>query len=192
MSPRAASAEKKQAILDAALELFVEMGFHGTAVPEIARRAHVGAGTIYRYFDSKEAIGNELYRSLKSDYFGRVLDAFPFDAPPREQFHVFWMRMSEYARDNTAAMAFMENHHHGSYLDEESRALERSVLEMCYGVVAGWREAQVVKDVEPALLIAMIWGAFGGIHKACWLDYLTLTPELLAEGEHCVWEAIRR
>ena len=50
--------DKREAILAAALEAFVEKGFHGTAVPEIAARAGVGAGTIYRYFESKEAVVN--------------------------------------------------------------------------------------------------------------------------------------
>jgi len=44
--------DKRETILAAALELFVERGFYGTAVPEIAERAGVGAGTIYRYFES--------------------------------------------------------------------------------------------------------------------------------------------
>src|SRR5438067_8425981 len=43
--------DKREAIMSAALELFVERGFYGTAVPEIAERAEVGAGTIYRYFE---------------------------------------------------------------------------------------------------------------------------------------------
>jgi AcrR family transcriptional regulator len=42
--------DKREAILGAALELFAERGFHGTAVPQIADKAGVGAGTIYRYF----------------------------------------------------------------------------------------------------------------------------------------------
>src|SRR5689334_15289154 len=57
--------DKREAILAAALELFVERGFYGTAVPEIAERAGVGAGTIYRYFESKETLVNELYREQK-------------------------------------------------------------------------------------------------------------------------------
>jgi AcrR family transcriptional regulator len=60
-----ARAEKRDAILAAALELFAERGFHGTSVPEIAERARVGAGTIYRYFPSKEALVNALFRAQK-------------------------------------------------------------------------------------------------------------------------------
>ncbi|MGN6106845.1 MAG: helix-turn-helix domain-containing protein, partial [Kofleriaceae bacterium] len=59
---RRVAGDKREAIIAAALELFVERGFFGTAVPEIAERAGVGAGTIYRYFESNEALVNAIYR----------------------------------------------------------------------------------------------------------------------------------
>ena len=64
-APATGKVDKREAILQAALELFVERGFYGTAVPEIADRASVGAGTIYRYFESKEALVNAIYRQEK-------------------------------------------------------------------------------------------------------------------------------
>jgi len=50
----------KEKILDAALEVFSEKGFHPATVDEIADRAGVGKGTLYRYFSNKEALFNEL------------------------------------------------------------------------------------------------------------------------------------
>ena len=44
--------DKSTAILEAALALFAERGYDGTPVPLIAEKAGVGAGTIYRYFES--------------------------------------------------------------------------------------------------------------------------------------------
>src|SRR5688572_22338077 len=78
--------DKREAILDAALELFVERGFFGTAVPEIADRAGVGAGTIYRYFESKEALVNAIYRQEKLRFSSAVLEDFPANVNTREQF----------------------------------------------------------------------------------------------------------
>lgn len=49
-------------ILDAALEVFSEFGFHHATVDEIAERADVGKGTLYRYFANKETLFNELVR----------------------------------------------------------------------------------------------------------------------------------
>lgn len=43
-------------ILDAALQAFVASGFAATRIEEVASAAGVTAGTIYRYFPSKEAL----------------------------------------------------------------------------------------------------------------------------------------
>jgi len=58
-SPRRSTMER---ILDAALEVFSENGFHHATVDEIAERADVGKGTLYRYFANKETLFNELVR----------------------------------------------------------------------------------------------------------------------------------
>jgi AcrR family transcriptional regulator len=55
-------AARPSEIRDAALELFVQQGFAKTRVEEIAQRAGVTAGAIYRYFPNKEAILDSLIR----------------------------------------------------------------------------------------------------------------------------------
>ncbi|WP_341677566.1 TetR/AcrR family transcriptional regulator [Niveibacterium sp. SC-1] len=49
-------------LADAALELFVEKGFAATRLEEIAGRAGVSKGTLYLYFDSKEALFESVIR----------------------------------------------------------------------------------------------------------------------------------
>src|SRR5689334_6813622 len=93
----AVPSEKYEAILGAALHLFVEKGFHGTAVPEVAKRAHVAAGTIYTYFPSKEALVNTLYRKWKTALGQRVFTEFPVDAAPKKQFDVMWRAMAAFS-----------------------------------------------------------------------------------------------
>src|ERR1043165_5325344 len=132
---RAAGGDKREAILDAALDLFVERGFFGTAVPEIAERAGVGAGTIYRYFESKEALVNAIYRQQKQQFAHIVLDDFPPTLLTREQFRLMWMRMAKFATDHTSAFIFLELHHHQRYLYAESKAVESRMLELFTTVV---------------------------------------------------------
>lgn len=47
---------RPQELLDAALDLFVEKGFAGTRIEEVAARAGVSKGTLYLYFPSKEEL----------------------------------------------------------------------------------------------------------------------------------------
>ena len=184
--------EKRDAIFDAALELFAERGFHGTAVPEIARRAEVGAGTIYRYFDSKEALVNALFQHWKGRIGACVLEDFPVGEPLRTQFRHFWKQMAAFALEYPTAMAFLELHHHADYLDEGSRAIELGYTDMFRQVLAAARGAEVVKDLPPELLMHFVHGAFVGLVKAHRLGQLVLSPDMLDAAESCAWEAIRR
>jgi AcrR family transcriptional regulator len=48
--------EKEQKILEAAIDVFSERGFSGSTTSEIAKRAGVAEGTIFRYFKTKKDI----------------------------------------------------------------------------------------------------------------------------------------
>lgn len=56
VEPPRSSPEKYQRILDAAVAVFAERGFHSSRVSDIAARADVADGTIYLYFKNKEEI----------------------------------------------------------------------------------------------------------------------------------------
>ncbi len=99
--------DKREAILHAALALFAERSFHGTAVPLIARRANVGAGTIYRYFKDKQSLVNELYRQWKTRLFAAVTGGLSTDSPLRTLFHEMWTRWIQFALDHPDAVLFL-------------------------------------------------------------------------------------
>ena len=48
--------ERRRAILDAALSVFSERGFASARIEDIARRAGIGKGTVYLYFQDKESL----------------------------------------------------------------------------------------------------------------------------------------
>lgn len=54
-------AEKKDIILKAAVDIFAREGFYNTNTASIADEAGVAVGTIYNYFDSKDAILEEIF-----------------------------------------------------------------------------------------------------------------------------------
>ena len=48
--------QRRQRIMDAAMELFQDQGFTATSMEQIAERAEVGVGTVYNYFQNKNAL----------------------------------------------------------------------------------------------------------------------------------------
>ena len=183
---------KREAILSAALSMFAERGFHGTPVPLIAERAKVGAGTVYRYFPSKEAIVNAVYQKWKQAFGAALLGEIDSTLPPRRLFGVFWKRLHAFAARHPTVMAFMELHHHGDYLDARSHEIELEMLGPIKMFVEQLQSVEALKPVAPEVLMAIAWGAFVGLQKAWWLGHMEMTPEALDAAEECVWQAIRR
>src|SRR5512144_3225702 len=57
------AAERRDAIVSAALEEFATRGYAATRLDDVARRAGVAKGTIYLHFKDKEALFEELIRT---------------------------------------------------------------------------------------------------------------------------------
>ena len=78
-------AERPGEIIDAALELFVAKGFMATRLDEVAQRAGVSKGTLYLYFENKEALFKAVVETLvvpEIDQTEQQIQAF--DGPASE------------------------------------------------------------------------------------------------------------
>lgn len=182
--------DKREAILAAALSLFARNGFHGTAVPEIGARAKVGAGTIYRNFESKEGLVNALYQRTKRHLLHELLTDFPFQSAPRAQFRAFFFRLLGFARRHPDAFAFLEHHHHADYLDAESLKLERESLAPILHFMDEGKCQGELKALPSEVLVAIVWSVAAGLVKAAALGHVRFTDELVADAEVCAWDAI--
>jgi AcrR family transcriptional regulator len=71
MAVRLPAEERRRQLLDVALEVFAEGGFHKTSMDSVAERAGVTKPVLYQHFDSKRA----LYSELLEDTGRRLRDA---------------------------------------------------------------------------------------------------------------------
>src|SRR6476646_5946780 len=78
------SAERRDAILAAALDEFAARGFAAARLDDVARRAGVAKGTIYLHFADKEALFEELIRSELGPVVGALEQASHADIPFRQ------------------------------------------------------------------------------------------------------------
>jgi AcrR family transcriptional regulator len=77
------SAARREAILAAALDEFSARGFAAARLDDVARRAGVAKGTIYLYFRDKEALFQDLVRSVLSPLIARFETTVETDVPVR-------------------------------------------------------------------------------------------------------------
>ncbi|WP_316229584.1 TetR/AcrR family transcriptional regulator [Bradyrhizobium sp. SZCCHNR1070] len=66
------AAERRAAIVEAAMEEFVARGFTATRLDDIAKRAGVAKGTIYLHFKDKESMFEELIRTAIVPFVSRM------------------------------------------------------------------------------------------------------------------------
>jgi AcrR family transcriptional regulator len=176
--------------MDAALHCFVDRGFYGTAMPEIAEQAGIASGTIYHYFENKEALVNALYRTWKTAIVQRVFAAFPPAAPPRTQFEVMWHEIVAFALANPTAFAFIELHNHASYLDAESLAIDRTIKGFTVSILERAQADGLLKPVDAYVLMELVFGAFVAMMRAHWEGRIKLTDEVIRDAERACWDAV--
>jgi len=78
-------ADKRRAILEAAIRVFARQGYHSTRVADIADEAGVAYGLVYHYFDSKDQMLNELFSERWSLLLEAIHQADAEAASPREK-----------------------------------------------------------------------------------------------------------
>lgn len=162
--------DKRERIIRAALELFTESAYASTTVPDIAERAGVAAGTIYRYFPSKEALANAIYQAEKLAMRDALLEALAALGPDPDssaEVRACWSALLGLLFEHRTGVLFLEGQQHAAYLTDESRAIAAEVDEIAVGVVARGQAAGAIKSERPDLLVAMLFGSFVGLAKVC-------------------------
>lgn len=83
------AAQRRAAIVDAALDEFIARGFAATRLDDVARRAGVAKGTIYLHFKDKESMFEELVRTVIVPMVGRLDTLAPSGGSVREALESF-------------------------------------------------------------------------------------------------------
>jgi len=76
-------ADKRQRILDSAIKVFADKGYHGTRISDIAREAEIAYGLVYHYFKNKEDILDAIFVERWSGFIEAV-EAIATDGRPLE------------------------------------------------------------------------------------------------------------
>jgi len=82
---RLAPTQRRQSLIDAALDCLSRLGPHGAGVREICDRAGVSPGLLRHYFEGKDALISEAYRGLTQEYHASLREALDGPAPSAEE-----------------------------------------------------------------------------------------------------------
>jgi len=138
-TPSTGSADlTRQRLIRAALELFTTRGYYDTTTAQIAKKAGIAEGTIYRHFASKQQLLNELYRAAQR-WAARVVQEAarnPQGGTARAQLTAVANGLVEGAANEAAIVKLGLLEPLAALLDDESHRTEREFRSALERIVA--------------------------------------------------------
>ena len=108
--------DKQEKILEAALKLIVEYGFHGTPTSKIAQDAGVANGTLFHYYKTKDELIIALYEHIKRQISACVDINDASIADPKERYRKNYLSALNWSLENTLAFRFLQQFMSSPYL----------------------------------------------------------------------------
>jgi TetR/AcrR family fatty acid metabolism transcriptional regulator len=152
---------KRELLLEGALKVFSEKGFHGATVEEVAEVAGVGKGTVYLYFGSKTdlfvSVVEEKLKELKGVVKDRLKDLEGARAKLAESIKLHWEffnQSREFVKVILSDLSGLERE-----LDERTREARAGFIGVIESVIEEGIMTGEFKDVEPRMAAYAIEGA---------------------------------
>ncbi len=187
--------DRRGEILKAALDLFTEQGFHGAPMALIAMQAGVGAGTIYRYFESRDVLIRELYKDLEERIYPYILAGYAETAPFRSRFLHLGTKLLRYFIEYPLCFRYMEQFHNSPY----GIAFRRDKMLGKEGHCDVFRELfeqgaaqQVLKDFPLVILFCLAFGPLLAVARDHVLGFVQLDDSMIDRTIEACWDAVKR
>jgi AcrR family transcriptional regulator len=87
--------EKRRVIAMSCKELLLERGIRDLTIAQLAKRASVGKGTIYEYFENKEDIVFEIITVFMSEYEAKLIETIESSKSSRDKLYHFFALIFE-------------------------------------------------------------------------------------------------
>jgi AcrR family transcriptional regulator len=155
--PKRDGAATRQKLIRAALELFTTIGFRATTTPEIASRAEVAEGTIYRHFSGKEDLLLAAYREAQAWGLEQIRgEEAERTLPPRDRLLSIAKRLVGAGERDPAMTRMLLRRREEHYLDDGAREGARQFREALQQIVASGKSDGLVRP-GPADLWTSVW-----------------------------------
>lgn len=184
--------EKRQAIITATVNLISEQGFEITAVSDIADKAEVGNGTVYRNFGSKDNLIKEVYLTLYTEMVNAWVKDFDVEKSIWERFQIIWNNVLNFYLQHPKEMIFMEQIKNSPYFNKNFQVEDNEVRTIIQNYHQEGLEEGELQDMPEELRNIYTVDAIHLIAKQILDGKLELTPELREMGIMASWNALSK
>ncbi len=158
-------ADKREAILRAAIRVFARNGYFNSKVSDIAREAGVADGTVYLYYKSKEDILHSIFDRTMEEAISEGRRQLESLTDPREKLRrIALLHLERMGADRELAVVFqVELRGSTKFMEEFSAAGFAEYLGLIHGVIAEGQSAGLFRAELNAKVVAKIF--FGALDE---------------------------
>ena len=177
--PRVDAQRNRERILDVAREAFTQHGAEAT-LNDIARRAEIGPGTLYRHFPTRNALIEAVFRS-QVEKLTAAGQRFSATMPPLEALRAWMFEFIDYVAGKTLILPAMDTLPGGSMrMIEGTRGLIHSTFR---GLVQRAIESGELRaDTDPDDIIRALIGIFYTTSLPGWESSARRIVDILIDG----------
>ncbi len=145
-------------ILTAALDLFVERGFHSVSIHDVQKQANVSIGSIYNHFGGKEGVAKALYTHLLGEFDEMINEVTNEDITNIERCNKIIRLLFEYTETKSAIISYMLHSKHKEFLPDEPPICSSTPFLAMRGIVQDGINAGEIRDGDPWVVTSLIFG----------------------------------
>jgi TetR/AcrR family transcriptional regulator, fatty acid metabolism regulator protein len=161
LASRPDKADKRDAILRAAIETFAARGFFNAQVADVARTAGVAAGTVYLYFRGKDDLLISIFERTMKEAIDAGRRSLEGRTNPVDRLReIARLHLERLGRDRNLAIVFqIELRQSTKFMERFSATYVREYLGIIRDVIAeGQARGVFRKQVNPTLAAKMLFG----------------------------------
>ncbi len=176
-------------ILTAALDLFVNNGFHNVSVHEVQKQADVSIGSIYNHFGGKEGIAKALYHHLLNEIQDLVDCAIKEKTTSVERCNEIIRQLFNYTETHPNIISYIFHPRHNEFLPDEPPICNSSPFVTIRDIIqAGMDNGEIKKGSIWVTSAAIYGGPIRMIHLRIDKVIETPLPNLLDEILDNIWQ----
>lgn len=180
--------DKKQAILDAMLDLVVKRGFHDAPMSALAKKSGASPGVIYHYFENKDDVIRALYEHVAALKRESLFRGYQEKMGARESLLHIWLNAYDFYRTHAKEAQFLEQYRHSPYCraGEEGQEAKDPTVKRIVKWMRPKKHGGVLKDLPAEAIDSLTLGLAASLAKAP-ASFSKSTLKGIAET---VWAAI--
>lgn len=157
--------DKQAEILASALQLFVELGFHGAPTSKIAKEAGVANGTLFHYYKTKDELIVALYLNIKQKMISCSDLELKGDETLKSKFKSVYTNTMHWGLENRNEFKYIQQFINSPYMSLIPIEIRQQMSKGFVGLIEQGIKMEIIKPMPIDFISVLISSHLFGVNQ---------------------------